>query len=330
MDWLAEAIAQAADEPMPCSVIPDVVPGRLVGIDGDYLAYFMAGNDDTDSGTARRNTMSRIATIKEMTGAEGVVIHLSADGCSKADRFLIATVQPYQEQREGSKRPKNWRTLREFMESYRGPAFTPKIWGDREADDGMAYMQQKWYTEGKQELIVTATRDKDMRQYPGWHMDWMTYQLTFVPQGAYEVIGQNDLIYGHKWLWLQTLQGDGADHIKGLPFHLKPNGKWESVGDARALKRLEGIDNDADAFDEVLRLYDTYYQPAAGITRLAETLLLVWLRRDKLATYTDMLDWLLLRDDQKAKLREALLQHAARVAEMKAEVKRIEANQQST
>lgn len=330
MDWLEAAIAAAGDEPMPCSVIPDVVPGRLVQIDGDYAAYFMAGNDDTDSGTARRNLMQRFSTIKEMTGASGVVVHLSADGCTKADRFLIATVQPYQEQRAGSARPKNWRSLREFMESYKGPAFTPKIWGDREADDGMAYMQQKWVAEGKGELIVTATRDKDMRQYPGWHMDWMTYQLTYVPQGAYEVIGANDLIYGHKWLWLQTLQGDGADHIKGLPFHLKPNGKWESVGDARALVRLAGIDNDADAFDEVVRLYDTYYTPTAGLLRLAETLLLVWLRRDQKATFTDMVSWLQLRDDQKARLTAALLEHQKRVQDMKAEVKRIEANQQST
>lgn len=330
MDWLEAAVATAAAEPMPCSVIPDVVPGRLVQIDGDYAAYFMAGNDDTDSGTARRNLMQRITTIKEMTGATGVVMQLSADGCTKADRFLISTVQPYQGQRQGSGRPKNWASLREFMESYRGPAFTPKIWGDREADDGMAYMQQKWLTDGKADLIVTATRDKDMRQYPGWHMDWMTYQLTFVPQGAYEVVGQNGLIYGHKWLWLQVLQGDSADHIKGLPFFKKPNGKYESVGDARAAKHLAECTSDEEAFDKCLELYEAYYEKYAGILFMAESLLLLWLRRDKEASYFDMLDWLQLRQDQRDKLAWALREHELRVSDLKQEVLRIEANSQPT
>jgi len=333
MDWLAAAQAAAAAEaPMPCSVIPDKVQGRLLSLDGDYLAYFMAGNDDTDSGTARRNAIQRIETMKDMTGSTGVVMHLSADGCTKADRFLISTVQPYQGRRSGAGRPKNWPYLREFFESYRGAMFTPKLWWDREADDGMAYMQQKWYTESKEQLIVTATRDKDMRQYPGWHMDWMTYQMTFVPEGAYEIIGANDLIYGHKWFWLQMLQGDGADHIKGLPAWIKPNGKQELVGDARALAHLKECTTDQEAFDKVWELYMTYYLDVGTPIRMAESALLLWLRRDKNASYDDMMNWLQLdRENVNVqRFHKELLGHKVRVDAMKAEVAAIEANHITT
>lgn len=329
--WMEAALAAASSEdPVPMTVIPDVVPGRILSLDGDYLAYFMAGNDDTDSGTARRNAVQRIDNMRMMTGSTSVVMHLSATGCTKADRFLIAETKPYQEKRAGSRKPKNWASLRDFFESYQGPKFAPKLWSDREADDGMAYMQQKWITEGKEDLIVTATRDKDMRQYSGWHMDWLSYQLTWVPPGSFEVLGDNGLLYGHKWFWQQCLQGDDADCIPGLPRYRPAPGRLVKIGEKTAEKVLAECKTDSEAFDVVLSLYVTFYEEFAAPIRLAEQMLLLWLRRDKSAQFTDMLTWLQLSAEQRALMISAIQFHQERVSRMKQEVLEIEALQRAT
>ena len=90
---LRAKIAQAAtDKPQfGPGTLPAAIPGRVVHIDGDYLAYYASGNDRCEPGRARRNTMERIETIRSMSGAESVVLHLSAAACTKANRYLIAT-----------------------------------------------------------------------------------------------------------------------------------------------------------------------------------------------------------------------------------------------
>lgn len=331
--WLADALAKAGDEQaMPLSgPIPAVVPRRVLSLDGDYLAYFMAGNDDTDAGTARRNALARIEQFREMAGCVGTVMHLSASGGTKADRFLIATSKPYQGNRDGAKRPKNWAALREFFESYKGKSFTPKIWWDREADDGMAYMQAKAIAEGRQDEVVTCTRDKDMRQYPGWHINWMTYQLHWVDPSSFSVVGPDDLLYGHKWFWLQCLHGDTADAIPGLPSYIAPNGKKKPVGEVTANQLLADVTSDEEAFQKLAVLYGGTFLGEWG-EKLAEQMLLLWLRRDKDATYGDCLRHLKLdrSTDNFKDLLQGFLAIKQRVEQMKAEVLAIEANNFST
>ena len=270
--------AEAADNAMPMTLIPDVVRGRVINIDGDYLAYFMAGNDETDIGTARRNAISRIQTYKEMSGAERCVLHLTGSGSHKAWRYLLATVKPYQGQRSGAK-PKNWAALRDYLESYTGDLMKVHVWGDREADDGMAWFQWHQLCKGNIELSVSCTRDKDMRQYPGWHINWMTYQMTFVPPDAFAVIGEDELLYGHAWLWQQVLQGDAVDNIPGLESYMKPNGKKGPMGEKTAEAALEGCTSDEEAFQRCAVLYGGTYLGLWG-ERMAEQLCLLWLRRD--------------------------------------------------
>ena len=48
------------------------------------------GNDDTDIGTARRNSIQRIRNMMEMTGSTKCVMNLTATGSTKADRWVIA------------------------------------------------------------------------------------------------------------------------------------------------------------------------------------------------------------------------------------------------
>ncbi|APU00315.1 exonuclease [Ralstonia phage RS-PII-1] len=269
--WLHDAInAEAATAPEPPAAVP-VVPGRVVHVDGDYLAYFAAGGDEMPVGIARRVCAERIESFREMSGAASAVLHLTTSGSTKGERFLASTVKDYQGHRAG-KKPKNWQAMRDYLEHSEYATFKRAMWADREADDGIALASE-------QGDIVIATRDKDMRMLPGIHVDWLNYTEVVVPRGAYEVIGDVDgLVYGHKWFWLQMLQGDTADNIPGLP---KFYGK--QCGPATAEKALAGTTCNAEAFDVVSRAYHAHYDKGWS-DRMAEQACLLWLRTDSAAS----------------------------------------------
>lgn len=285
MGWLEQAVAQAAaDQPVAATAeIPDVVPGRVLIVDGDYLAYYCAGNDDTSPGDARQRAANRLGNMRTMAGCEKIVVHLTSPGSTKGDRYIIATVRPYQGKRGGG-RPKNWQYLRDWMDSYRGDLFTTKTWGTREADDGMAYHA---VTLGVDKAVI-ATADKDLRMVPAWHLDWQTYQMTRL-DNEFEVIGANGKVYGHKWFWLQVLQGDGADDIPGLPKYVV-NGKAKLIGEKTAEKFLANCGDDFDASHKVAALYASFY-PGDWADMLAEQMALLWMRRDRGADIDDYSGW---------------------------------------
>lgn len=273
---MIEQEAEAAPQ-FGAGVFPPVVPGRWLHLDGDYMAYYSAGKDETSPGEARRNALDRIELTRLRAGAEKVRVHLSASGCTKAHRYLIATVKPYQAQRAGSRKPKNWGYLREILEHYEGPLFTPKVWTTREADDGLAYCAAI-------DDIVISTRDKDMQMLPGTHINWMTYQLTDVPRGAWEVIGADEKTYGLKWFYLQLLQGDAADHIPGIP---KLFGKL--CADKTAAKYLAPCQGRDTAYDYVQAAYQDHYGETWADS-LIEQAGLLWLRTDAQATIPNVLE----------------------------------------
>lgn len=269
--------AEAAPQFGP-GTFPATVPGRVLHYDGDYLAYYAAGNDDTEPGRARQSAMARIETARLRTGSESVILHLSASGCTKAHRFLIATVKPYQGQRSGRK-PRNWQYLREVLEHYEGGKFRPKVWVTREADDGMAFCAYEAARKSASEyLAAIGTRDKDMRMLPGVHINWTTLERTEVPLGAYDVIGTDGLQYGLKWFYLQLLQGDTADNIPGLP---KLFGA--ACGPATAEKYLTGTVTAEDAYDRVQTAYADHYG-TGWADALVEQAGLLWLRTDAQAS----------------------------------------------
>lgn len=273
---LRAKIAQAAEAAPQFGpgVFPEQVAGRVLHLDGDYLAYFAAGNDDCQPGQARQNAFGRIETTRLLTGSESVVLHLSSPACSKANRYLIATVKPYQGQRTGRK-PKNWQYLREVLEHYEGSKFRPKVWVTREADDGVAYCAAT-------ADIAISTRDKDFRMLPGLHINWMTWERTEVPRGAYDVAGADGLQYGLKWFYLQLLQGDTADNIPGLP---KLFGK--QCGDATAGKYLMPATTCEAAYDHVQTAYADHYGPGWA-DALVEQAALLWLRTDAQASIANV------------------------------------------
>jgi len=283
-DWLKAAVAKAAadthhDTPITA---PPTVPGRVTIVDGDYLAYYAAGNDDTEAGRARTNALEKIDAFRALSGSERVVVHLTASGSNKGDRFIVATTQPYQGQR-GGRKPKNWLSLREWLETYQGHAFKTKTWYDREADDGMAYHAAVL---GPEKAVI-ATADKDMRMFPGVHMDWQCYAITHVQPGCFrthnEITGK---LFGHAWFWQQVLQGDQADHIPGLPRYIKPNGMPGLIGEKTAERFLSACETDGHALTVVGELYQGYYD-SEWADRLVEQATLLWMREDRAAALDD-------------------------------------------
>lgn len=277
MDLSALMAAAAERSPMPVVEVRQPNPNVIAHVDGDYAAYFCAGSENCSAGDARRNVLSRISHLKHISGAGRVVMHLTHGASSKGDRFLAATSQPYQGQRQSGRKPNNWAFLREWMETYDGPYFTPKVWTTREADDGMAYVSVG-AAKHAGVLHVIHTADKDMRMFCGTHIAWDDYCITDVPLDSYDVVGKNGLQYGHKWFWMQALTGDSADFIPGLP----------RVGKATAEALLFETKSNEEAAPLVYGLYRE--KKGDGWQRyFAEQAVLLWMRTDRDAKLLDVL-----------------------------------------
>lgn len=293
----ANAIAQAAVEAPSIQAYPAKVPGLVCHIDGDYLAYYASGNDETEPGQARYNAMALIETFMGLTGASSAVVHNTASNCHKGERYLVATVKPYQGQRDGGRKPKNYPYLRELLLNYSGDVFTSKTWATREADDGFGACS--YFAQGNPKqagYAALATADKDMRMLPGLHVDWTKRCLTSVKPGEYCVIGPNEKIYGLKWFWLQMLMGDQADNCPGLEYTFlstvpgKTPERMCKVGEKTALKILEGIDNGDDAYRCVRSHYRRGYAGRGvdfGDDRFVEQAALMWMRTGPKAEVLD-------------------------------------------
>jgi len=292
MASIDELIAQAAaGSPMPTGMglIPEIVPGRTLLVDGDYLAYFCGGNreKETPVGTSRQFARERILRQKEMTGCEKICIHLTDNASDKGQRFAVATVKPYQGNRKpGTEKPLNWAFLRDWMQSGCDGLVKVKTWADREADDGATYHAMVLGPD----LSVLTIADKDWRMSPGIHLDWTTWAVTHVPKGTWRIDGTDGHMHGDAFFWYQLLRGDQADHIPGLPFCVL-QGKRKQLGEVTAKKYIDRVNNSTEAFTLVGALYRTAY-PDEWQDRLAEQMCLLWMRRGSTAALDDCLDWL--------------------------------------
>ena len=269
----------ARDNPMPGTTSRPTVAGQPLHVDGDYLAYYCAGSDDTSQGTARENVLDRLSRAAQVSGSDRIIVHLSDPRCTKGYRFLVADSgipysKGYQAQRGGTK-PKNWDYLRGYLETYEGGAFEVRNWIDREADDAMAYLSEAAYTIKRPGAVYTA--DKDMRMFAGLHIVWKTFQMVEILPGTYDKVFA-DKQYGHKFFWMQMVMGDPADNIPGLP----------RCGEVAAANILEGTTGNEQAMERVLELYRTKVGEHYA-DFFVEQAILLWMRTDKSAELLDFL-----------------------------------------
>lgn len=269
------AIAAKAGE--VCPQKPNKVDGRVLLIDGDGLAYYCAGKDDTSLAEAVYRTKEKIEAAMLACGASDYKLLLTGSGSDKGGRYAIATVKPYQGQRTNSRRPANWRGLREWLQGHPNAVITY----DQEADDLFAQLAY-----AADDAVVIYTQDKDMRMVTGaWHLDWQTHSMFYLPSGTFEMV-VNDKVYGHKWFWLQMLQGDTADNIPGLPRYVDAKGTAKLMGEKTAALVLGGCVNNAEAADVVMDLYRGFYGTLSTdlpghrhwATMFVEQAVLLWMR----------------------------------------------------
>ncbi len=247
-----------------------IMPGRILYADGDGLAYYCAGSDETSPDRALANLRDKLAAAKVAARAEHVVICTTASGSNKGDRYAIATVKPYQGQRSSSRRPNNWGLLRRHVTE---PTLYPvELTRDAEADDLFAY---RGFRDPGNTVILT--QDKDMRMVPGWHLDWNTHTMFYLPPGV-QSARHNDKWYGWHWFWLQMLQGDTADNIPGLPKYRNDKGNLALCGEKTAEKLLDETKNsNVETAMLVLQLYRGFYGAEAEVNLLEQACLL-WMR----------------------------------------------------
>mgnify|MGYP006342709025 FL=1 len=153
-----------------------------------------------------------------------------------------------------------------------------------EADDLMAIEQTKRLAQYSQTfcgpplpLSIISTRDKDLRQVPGWHYGW---ELGMQPQFGpllVDVFGKLELSpdrkklqgYGELFFWSQCLTGDKVDTVPGL----------EGCGPVKAFNILAGSETSTEAFERVLEAYRALHGDNAE-TILLEQGRLLWMTRE--------------------------------------------------
>ena len=280
--FAAAALAAASASPMACDSV-HILPNRVLLVDGDGLAYYCAGNDETSAGEARAKLVDKVRSAQRIVGAGHIDVLLTGSGSHKGHRYAIARVKPYQAQRGDSRRPKNWQMLRDYMTGPDFP-FDVMITHTAEADDLFG-----WWAYNYPDDVVIYTQDKDMRMLPGKHLDWVSHRVHTVEytlsahreqERRYNVVPIdsefNDKQYGHKWFWLQMLHGDTADHIPGLPKYVTPDGKTKPVGEVTAGKLLAGYAASPRLL--VAHWYKSYYGER-WLVEMLEQACLLWMRR---------------------------------------------------
>ena len=262
----AAAIAAAVDSQPHAR--PDKVAGRVLLADGDGLAYYCAGNDDTSPGQVRRNLEDKIESAKRAAGADEVRILVTSAASHKGHRYAISRVKTYQGKRDHSRRPKNWQLARQLIEQDRRSVITDTL----EADDLFHINSVRL----GDEHVAILTEDKDMRMVPGWHLHWDSHALVRVRPDTW-AFEANGKLFGRKWFWMQMLMGDSADNIPGLP-KCTVNGKQKLCGEKTAAALLTDCPSEVEACPVVAEQYRLYYADEWR-EHMLEQACLLWMRR---------------------------------------------------
>lgn len=205
-------------------VLPDPVPGRVVHIDADFLAYQCSaeradGSDQKSIEDMKHNAGLAVNTLKLLAGATDLHLHLTPSASDKGGRNGLAIQKEYQGNRKDKPKPRYLHLMRDWLAA----SYPSTQHLHCEADDGMSSSQYRALADGAGHLSIIASKDKDLNMVPGLHLGWDTGEIleadTFGdvylrvrPSGTKVLDG-----YGQKFFWAQMLAGDTADNIQGLP-----------------------------------------------------------------------------------------------------------------
>lgn len=159
---------------------------------------------------------SRIANIcAEVYATEKPILFLTGKGNFRDE---IATVKPYKDNRKKSKKPWHFKNITAYMKSQYEVIEAVGM----EADDLICIEQIERLA---QKDTIICTRDKDLRQCPGFHFGWeLGNQPSFGPEwvdemGWIKINEKRSKVWGTglKFFYAQMIVGDSTDNIPGLP-----------------------------------------------------------------------------------------------------------------
>lgn len=214
------------------------------------------------------------------------VIYLTGKGNFRYD---IAKLKPYKGNRK-SEKPLHFENVKWFLIS----RYNAIIVDGMEADDALGIEQSNTLSDLGGEFpycpTVICSRDKDLRQIPGWHYGW---EVGLQPEFRLQLVDKLGKLYstwkisisektgkelrslkkvwgsGMRWFYAQCLIGDTVDNIPGLP----------GCGPAKALEVLEECETEKDMFLAVKGLYQDKYGDEWE-PQLLEQARLVWMVRE--------------------------------------------------
>ncbi|ANS06222.1 exonuclease [Phage MedPE-SWcel-C56] len=212
---------------------PKPVPGRVVHIDADFMAYQVSAESkaelDPEDPTPRKsledmqhNARRAVEHIMQLGGGTSFHVHTTPSGSTKGGRGDQAVLKEYQANRKDrDNKPEFLDTIRAYLISEIGAGGNGTAHLDQEADDGMSQAAYQALGAGTPELCVIASADKDLRMCPGYllvndKLDLLEDTFGWIEldrsKSSAKVVGR-----GTKFFWAQLLMGDAADNISGVP-----------------------------------------------------------------------------------------------------------------
>ena len=199
-----------------------------------------------------------IKYITNMCGATEYRIFID-EGATTRD--FIATVQKYKGNRDGSIKPTNLQSVKDYMVMYHNAEMVTDI----EVDDLLAmYGYEGWKLTqgGSDRKIVACTFDKDHLGCASWMFDFRKNSegkpMMSEPQlnqgfGELYETKQGIKGFGRMFLYHQWLAGDSADNYKPSKLSQK------RFGEKSSYKVLKGLKTDKECLQAVVAQYKEWY-----------------------------------------------------------------------
>lgn len=225
-------------------------------LDGDVLTYEVGfgaeasweGESPPPFEIARELLESRVANICALAGGTGPpeIFITGKDNF----REKLATIRPYKGTRSGRK-PFHYTNIRAYLT---GVMYATCVDGI-EADDALALRQIELNKQGIESVI--CSRDKDLRQVPGWTYSWElgdnpSFGPEFVEGYGWIKIsesGKKIIGVGDKFFFSQCLTGDVVDNIQGIPRY----------GPKKAFETLVNTNTYEEGLQAIVEAYRGFY-----------------------------------------------------------------------
>jgi len=185
-------------------------------------------------------------------------------------RIAMAKSRAYKSGRKEEK-PLHYNNIRAYLVG----VYNAYVAIGTEADDEMAIEQTK-----RPDSTVICTRDKDLRQVPGWHYGWESGKQAEFSLTSYDTLGTIELDRsksapkivggGFKFFCSQLFTGDQVDTIPGL----------KGYGPVKVANLLADCRTTGECLDVVRQEYATVH-PEDWKTILREQSNLLWMIRER-------------------------------------------------